>query len=101
MKLLASLLASCLTLSAFGWGSEGHETTGAIADQLIKGSEAEKQVRALLGDESLSTASLWADQVKGYGEQTPEMDQFKKANPAHAQSHYTDIPFQEKRYRDD
>ncbi len=84
--------------SAFAWGSEGHKAIGAMADQLITGTAAAQRVHELLGDETLSTASIWADVVKGRDDQTDEMIQFKTANPHHSVSHYTDIPFEEAKY---
>ena len=53
------------------WGHEGHETIGAIADALLVGTHAEKEVRNLLGTEKLATAALWADCVKGVGNGAP------------------------------
>jgi hypothetical protein len=105
MKFLARILISWLTcafaLSAFAWGDEGHRTIGAMVDTLIVGTDAASHVHALLGDETLSAASVWADHVKGRTDQTPEMVQFKKTNPNHFVFHYTDIPFEEPKYRDD
>jgi len=101
MKFLLPLFVCCVASTAFGWGDEGHRTIGAMADKLIAGTPAGAHVQALLGDETLSTASVWADQVKGRRDQTPEMLQFKKDNPRHSVFHYTDIPFEEPRYRDD
>lgn len=51
---------SLCTAKALAYGDEGHRTVGAIADELIKGTAAEKQVKALLGD-TLSHVSIWAD----------------------------------------
>lgn len=99
-RILVSLFAWCAATTAFGWGNEGHETIGAMADKLIAGTAAGAHVQALLGDETLSTASIWADQVKGRMDQTPEMLQFKSANPNHPVHHYTDMPFEEPQYRD-
>jgi len=87
--------------AALGWGDEGHRAIGAMADHLLAGTAAAQHVHDLLGEESLSTASVWADAVKGRTNLTEEMLQFKTNNPNHAVSHYTDIPFQEPRYRDD
>ncbi|HEX4122898.1 MAG TPA: S1/P1 nuclease [Verrucomicrobiae bacterium] len=105
MKLLSQILVACLAcasaLNAFAWGDEGHRAIGAMVDTLIVGTDAAKHVHELLGDETLSTASVWADQVKGRTDQTPEMLQFKAANPNHSTFHYTDIPFEEPKYRDD
>jgi len=101
VRLIVSFCAGCVAATAFAWGDEGHRTIGAMADKLIAGTPAAAHVHALLGDETLSTASVWADQVKGRTNQTPEMLQFKTANPHHSVSHYTDIPFEEPGYRDD
>src|SRR5277367_703630 len=100
-RIVILLLACCAATTTFGWGDEGHRTIGAMADKLIAGTPAAAHVHDLLGDETLSTASVWADQVKGRKNQTPEMLQFKKDNPHHSVFHYSDIPFEEPRYRDD
>jgi hypothetical protein len=97
----AFLWACAAAPEAFAWGDEGHRAIGAMADTLIAGTPAAQHVRQLLGRETLSEASVWADAVKGKFDQTDEMLQFKTANPNHAVSHYTDIPFQEREYRDD
>ncbi|MCW1842291.1 S1/P1 nuclease [Prosthecomicrobium hirschii] len=47
---------------AFGWGYQGHEYVGSIADQLLN-PNARKQVETLLGF-SLQTAGPWLDCVK-------------------------------------
>src|SRR5262245_21370848 len=56
----------CLTLSfdAFAFAGTGHMTVGTIADRLLDGTNAAKQVRAILGS-NLRTASVWADCAKG------------------------------------
>jgi hypothetical protein len=100
-QIIISFFACCATTTAFGWGDEGHRTIGAMADKLIAGTAAATHVHELLGDETLSTASVWADQVKGRRDQTPEMLQFKQDNPRHSVFHYSDVPFEESRYRDD
>jgi hypothetical protein len=99
-RIIVSFFACCAATTALGWGNEGHRTIGAMADKLIAGTAAARHVHDLLGDETLSTASVWADQVKGRRDQTPEMLQFKQDNPNHFAFHYTDIPFEETRYRD-
>ena len=101
LHLIAIPAALCLVASAaLGFTEECHQTIGAMADRLIENTEAGARARALLGSETLSAASTWADQVKGWGDQTAEMAQFTSNNPAHAQYHYTDIPFQEPKYFD-
>ena len=99
---LAGLLLCATASTSFGFWEDGHETVGAIADQLIANTAAAKHVHALLGTETLAVASIWADLAKKRdGSTTEEMDKFTEANPQHSQFHYTDIPFQEKHYRDD
>lgn len=46
--------------TARAWGPHGHQTVGAIADQLIAGTPTAKKVRAILGS-NLQMASVWAD----------------------------------------
>jgi hypothetical protein len=87
--------------AVLAWGEEGHRTIGAMVDKLIAGTAAARHVHELLGEETLATASVWADVIKGRTNQTEEMLQFKAANPNHSVSHYTDIPFEESKYRDD
>ncbi|MYM21773.1 phospholipase [Duganella sp. FT135W] len=106
MKKLACILAlgsAFISFNAHAWGNDGHRAVGAIADQLIKGSNAEKQVQALLlPGESLAGVASWADCVKGTycGPQTPEMVAYTSANPKHSEYHYTDVPYQLTHYED-
>ena len=106
MKKLACVLAltgAFLSAEALAWGNDGHRAVGAIADKLLKGSNAEKQVAALLlPGESLESVSVWADCVKGNwcGPQTPEMMAYVAANPKASEYHYTDVPFQKHHYHD-
>ena len=60
--LLSILIASS---QASAWGPGGHKTVGAIADQMIEGTHAATEVKAILGNISLQDASVWADCVKG------------------------------------
>ena len=105
-KLLCVLALGSAFVSAdvLAWGSDGHRVVGAIADQLILGTHAQKQVAALLlPGESLEKVANWADCLKGNycGPQTPEMLAYVAANPKNGEYHYTDIPFQNAQYRDD
>ena len=106
MNKLACVLAlgaAFVSTNVLAWGNDGHRIVGSIADQLIKGSYAEKQVRALLlPGESLEKVSVWMDCVKGTycGPQTPEMTDYTAANPKHSEYHYTDVPFQLDEYHD-
>jgi len=106
MKKLACVLALAGAFSsnaAFAWGGDGHRAVGAIADRLLKGTNAEKQIAALLlPGESLEAIANWPDCVKGTycGPQSPEMVAYTDANPKHSEYHYTDVPFQLAHYHD-
>jgi hypothetical protein len=86
-----------LSTSAFGWGREGHQTVGAIADLLIAGTPAAQKVLEIIGTESLGHASTWADEVE-YGRPTDDGTAYLTRNPEHANYHYTDIPIQDSAY---
>ena len=96
-----AMLALLCGGQAWAWGADGHRTMAAIADQLIAGSHAGQEVKALLKPgETLESISTWMDCVKGgCGVQTPEMAAFVAANPGHSQYHYADLPFQAAAYR--
>jgi hypothetical protein len=64
MKVLA-LAATLISSQALAWGPDGHQMIGAIADKLLQGSLAEKEVKAILGGLSLQQAAVWADCAKG------------------------------------
>jgi len=77
----ALLLGLCLASNAFGFGNNGHETVGAIADELIQGTPAEAKVKGLLQDMTLSEAATWAERAKGsQGPLTQEMKAFVTPN---------------------
>ena len=106
MKKLACVLALTSAFASFdaaAWGRDGHKAIGAIADKLLKGSRAEREISLLLKKgESLELVANWADCVKGTfcGEQTPEMIEYVNANPQHDKYHYTNVPFQHDHYDD-
>ena len=101
--LLAIGLSFTFASQAFAWGGDGHQTVGAIADQLLAGTPAEKKLQALLlPGETLQTAALWADCAKGFQycrkALTPEQQTFINNNPQHHGYHYTDVPYELTRY---
>ena len=104
MKKLACVLALTSAFASFdalAWGNDGHRAVGAIADKLLKGTNAQKQMAALLlPGESLESIANWADCVKGTycGPQTAEMVEYVNGNPKHSVYHYTDVPFQLEHY---
>jgi hypothetical protein len=95
-------LALLLSNAACAWGAAGHETVGAIADQLIAGRRAAAEVNKILKPgENLRSVASWADCAKGYcGELTEELREFVRRNPRHAHYHYTDVPFQAAAYEE-
>lgn len=60
-----ALVCTLYGTQAVAWGPNGHHTVGAIADKLLSGTNATKQVRVLLGDIRLQDAAVWADCAKG------------------------------------
>jgi len=106
MKKLACVLAlagAFTSVDALAWGGDGHRAVGAIADKLLKGTNAQKQIAALLlPGETLESIANWPDCVKGTycGPQSPEMVEYTTANPKHSEYHYTDVPFQLEHYHD-
>jgi len=101
IKLLLVLCGVLASVNVMASGDEGHKTVGAIADRLLKGTNAGAKVQALLQQgESLQSISIWADCAKGTfcGPQTSEMVAFGIQNPAHAAYHYTNTPVQNKTY---
>lgn len=71
MKLLRLIILFLLLCSegdaAHAFGPHGHQTVGGIADQLLAGTAAGRQVRSLLGS-NLQVAAVWADCAKGVGQ---------------------------------
>lgn len=104
MRILSIVCAGLLLLMTPGragaWGMDGHRTVGAIADRLLAGTRAGKQVKALLKDGGLEKYAIWADCAKHYCQDwyDDEMKAYVKANPKHKLYHYTDIPIQEAAY---
>lgn len=58
--LLAAAALSLTSTSAFAWGPNGHRVTGKIAQDHLT-TEAQAEITALLGVESLAEASTWPD----------------------------------------
>jgi hypothetical protein len=86
---------------AMAWGDQGHKAIGAIAAQLLVGTNAEKQIAALLlPGEDMEFSTIWADCAKGAfcGPQTDEMKAYTAANPKHQEYHYTNTPVQRSAY---
>jgi len=119
---VATALAAFITsTAAHAWGADGHRTVGTIAADLIAGSPAATQVKALLGDLSLADAALWADCARNVNAsfaytpndvEFPEcevfeapdglaeraLEDFVRRNPGHTQFHFSDIAIQHMTY---
>ena len=65
LRALLALAAALFATAASAWGPDGHHTVGALADRLIAGTNAQMQVRTLLGGLTLEQAAVWADCAKG------------------------------------
>ncbi|GAB2549179.1 S1/P1 nuclease [Rufibacter soli] len=62
-KILALALFVYLPLQSMGWGMLGHRIVGEVADRHIS-SKTRKNIKKILGNESIAMASNWADFVK-------------------------------------
>jgi len=63
---------------SWAWGRDGHRLTALVAEQYLT-PEAQTQVKALLGSETLGSVASWADEIK-------------PSHPETAPWHYVDIP---------
>lgn len=57
------LLQSCLSLTAMGWGREGHIMTADIAKEHMS-KAAKDSLKFYLGDMTIEQASTWMDEIK-------------------------------------
>ena len=62
-NILIILLTFFCSLQTFAWGPNGHRIVGEIADSHLK-RKTKKQIRAILGNESIAITSNWADFIK-------------------------------------
>ena len=67
---VVAVIGLALSSPTFAWSENGHQTVGAIADILLQGTNAETQVKAILGTTggqqlNLQTVAVWADCVRG------------------------------------
>ena len=63
LSILAAIASMATNAAAFN--ADGHQAVGALADKLIAGTRAAKQVNEILEGMSLQTVAVWADCVKG------------------------------------
>jgi hypothetical protein len=56
-------LQFCLSLTAFGWGKEGHTMTADIAKEHMN-KAAKDSLKFYLGDMTIEQASTWMDEIK-------------------------------------
>ncbi len=81
--LLAALFVFFAPSSAFAWGQIGHRVTGAIGEPLLN-RHAAREVRAILGNETLAEAATWPDEMRS----NPNVFWQTTANPWH----YVTVP---------
>lgn len=62
-KIATVALFIFISLHAFAWGALGHRIVGEIANSYLS-CKAQKNIRKILGTESIAIASNWADFVK-------------------------------------
>ena len=83
----------------FAFSGEGHQIIATIAAEKLKGTRAEREIAALLGDKSLAEVSTWADRLKrkAFDEESAA---FRERNRGQDRYHYTNVPFQAAAYRE-
>ncbi|MEH6659893.1 S1/P1 nuclease [Leeuwenhoekiella marinoflava] len=64
---LLLLVLNTAILKADDWGSKGHRATAAIATQYLN-NKTQREIKKLLGEETLVVISTYADEVKSYDE---------------------------------
>lgn len=79
-KLIIPAVLILFTITLVSWGVVGHRAIGKIAENHLSG-KAKKAVQELLGTESLSIVSTYADEVRSY-------ENFKYTAPWH----YVNLP---------
>lgn len=67
------LSVAVLCAPVLSWDGNGHLSVGAIADRLLAGTNAAKEVKKLLGTD-LRAAAVWPDCAKGVNEKTSTYD---------------------------
>lgn len=69
------ILVFAFSLNSFGWGMDGHRIVGEIADRHLT-AKAKKNIRKILGNESIAMSSNWADFIKS----NPTFDSLDKSH---------------------
>ncbi len=62
-RIFFSILLSVCFTNVFGWGVLGHRIVGEVADSYLS-RKAKREIRLLLGNESIAMASNWMDFIK-------------------------------------
>src|SRR6202000_1210876 len=62
-KLILGIAIIYAPLQSMAWGTEGHRIAGLIASSYLT-PKAREAIKAILGDESIASASNWADFIK-------------------------------------
>jgi hypothetical protein len=128
MKRISIGITIALTLllvsEAYSFNPPGHETVGAIADELLRGKPAAEKIREMLDGLTLAEAAVLPDKIKAWDRRAEgrketfrlpdhpviekQLREFWNANPptdndpfhtpSHKWFHYTDVPIRGKKY---
>lgn len=63
MRILLTIAALAISLSASAWGQTGHRAVGHIAEQYLS-KKAKKKLTAVLNNKSLAYTSTWMDEIR-------------------------------------
>ncbi|HEY1848430.1 MAG TPA: S1/P1 nuclease [Opitutaceae bacterium] len=98
--------ALLLSARALAWDAQGHAAVGLVAEKYLN-PEAQKQVAAILGTDSLDSVASWMDQLRaahfhsGPLGSDPEALKFDNEFPKNNEWHYVDLPLGLKQYEPD
>ena len=103
--LLLALILLTISVPAFAWGGDGHQTVGKIASLRIRPRTTQKIAGILKPGETLASISTWADTVKermGTTDPDPDTNAFLQDmahNEKNREWHYDDLPLNCRSYQ--
>ena len=95
-------LLAALSATAGAFAEEGHRIVGLVAEMHLKGTRTLAEARKILRpQETLADAAVWPDTIKTPTYEDGDTGPFRLEHPAQDTYHYTNLPVQAARYRDD
>lgn len=63
VKFIVFIITTLFSVNSFSWGKTGHRVVAELSTHFLS-EKAQKEVKGILGFESMSEASLWPDRIK-------------------------------------